>query len=527
MTANVASRLGLVEAWQRTIPTPVGAASLADQKIFVHSESPHVYIEIVAGAAPAATATVPAATDDAEPSPGAEAKPVAGKPKSADTAKVLMRIAVGTPNARGVSIDQKEAERLASNEIRRMKRRGIQATMRTTEVQRVVLYSLADDGTLEARDAETGRPIWIAQVGTQGLHFGEIGVSEKYVTVVNGANLIQIDASNGTIIYQDRTGNAPQFGVINAGDFAMIATVGGGIEGYPLSDPTIDPFLEIVAGQAMAPPTTSPTSSRTAWSTDRGFVYVMELIGKPSTLFRLNTNGLVSGRIAAASGDRFFFGSDTGQAYALRATRSGDVMWVVPFGEPFYDQPLVIGEQVMMLSTYGRLFSMNIDNGDLSWDKPVTNVDQMLGGFGNQLFVRTMGGSLSVIDVKTGKTTGTFANVRPGHLLPNTQTDRLYLVGESGVVQCLRPIDSELPRFIVAPDRKPTEELAAETETKDPAEKSPFDPGSTDPFGTTADPFGAGGGADPFGAGGGADPFGGSGADPFGGGSAMDDPFGN
>ncbi len=531
MSSNVAARLGLEEAWQRSIPTRVGVSSLVDQKLFVHEENPNVYVEIVTGAsaAPANPNPVKPNPDGSNPQDAATpqsqdaapARPQDAAPAPAqDNAKVLMRIAVGANSETGSSIDQKEAERLASNEIRRMKRRGIEATMRTTSVRRVVLYSLADDGTLDARDAETGRSIWLVQIGQLGLHFGEIGVSENFVSIVNGANLIQLDAATGEIQYQGRTRNAPQFGAVNAGDFALVMTVGGGLEGYPLTDPTIDPFREMVAGQAMTPPVKSPTSSRTAWSTDRGFVYVMELMGKPSTLFRLNTNGLVVGRIAAVSGDRFFFGSDTGQVYGMRATRTGEVMWVVPFGEPFYDQPVVIGDKVMMISTYGRLFALNTENGNLVWPQPVTNVAEMLGGFGDQLFIQTMGGSLAVIDLKTGKISATFPEVRPNRLLPNTLTNRLYLVGDRGVVQCMRPIGQGLPTFIVTPDNKPVAEEVVEEAKESMEESNPFGAGSSDPFGAGTDPFGAGAGKDPFGSG---DAM----ADPFGTSEPMSDPFGN
>ncbi|TWU60089.1 outer membrane biogenesis protein BamB [Rubripirellula tenax] len=512
MPDRVAKRLGLVEAWQRGISAPNGAVSIADQQIFVHRNNPQVYVEIVtAGKAPADTKK-PA---DAEAATSADAGDTATAAAAAAQDDVLMRITVNTADAAGNSIDLKEAERLASNEIRRLKRRGVTATMRTTEVPRVVIYSIADDGGLEARDAETGRAIWNTHVGQRGLHFGQLGVSEEFVTVMNGANLIQVNAANGDTTTEMRTLNAPQFGAINSGDFAMVVTIGGGLECYPLTDPSLDPFREIVDGRALASPTKSPSSSRTAWATDRSLVYVMELLGKPSTLFRLDTDGMITGRIAAASNDRFFFGSDAGQVYAIRATRSGIVSWVTPFGEPFYAEPLVVEDQVMLVSTYGRVFSMNVETGDLSWDAPATNIARLIGGFGDHVYAVTMGGSLTVLDRKTGNTVSTFTEVRPARELTNRETNRLYLVSDSGAVQCLRPLNSKLPKFNTTPDPKPIVE-AEEEKVEEKESSSPFDAGGMNPFGAGGDPFGAGGASgDPFGGGGDAmaDPFG---ADPFG-----------
>ncbi len=512
MAPHVAARLGLTEAWQRTIATPNGGSSIADQQLFVHDTNPHVYVEIIEGA-----------KADPKPKP---AKPDATPPAATppvDDAKVLARIAVDVPDESGLPVGLKEAERLASNEIRRLKRRGVEASMRTTEVRRVYLYSIADDGTLEARDAETGRPIWLTRVGMRGLSFGQLGVSEKVLTVVNGSNMIQVNAEDGIVLAEMRTMGSPQFGAINSGDYAMIVTIGGGLEGYPLADPTADPFREMVAGRALASPTRSPSSSKIAWATDQQFVYVMELLGTPSTLFRLHTDGSVVGRVAAASDDRFFFASETGQVYGMKATRSGEVLWATPFGEPFFEEPVILDNQLLVLSAYGRMFCLNTESGDLMWDQPASNIDHILGGFGDQIFAVTQGGSMTVINRDDGATIGTYADVRPGRLLPNTKTNRLYLVSDSGVVQCMRPIDSDMPKF----SRQPQSQAVAEEKTekkKDAGTSSPFDAPGTDPFGAGgADPFGAGG-ADPFGAGA-ADPFGapaGDTADPFG-----SDPFGN
>ncbi|QDT06033.1 outer membrane biogenesis protein BamB [Rubripirellula lacrimiformis] len=542
MPPEVAAQLGLVESWQRAIATPYGEASIVDQVLNVDPENPHVYVEIVDSASvanaptdkeagadkPSAAAAKPAAAPGDASSPASDGNASDGKASGKpDNAKVLMRIAVGTPDRLGNPMQKKEAERLASNEIRRLKRRGIEAEMRTTEVARVTLYSISEDGTLEARDSETGRVQWLAQVGNSQLPYGQLGVTDQYLTVINGGNLIQVNATSGEVIKEIRTVSPPQFGAVSAGDNTMVITVGGGIESYSLTDQLAEPFIGAVAGRALAPPRQAPGSSRIAWATDQGLVYVIDMMGTPSILFRLQTDGLVTSRIRAIEGNRFFFATDHGQAYGLRATRSGEVMWSVPFGEPFFEVPLVAGEGVLMLSTFGRLHSLRVDNGDVMWDEPASEIAKLIGCLGERIFARTIGGSLRVLDLKTGKTIGTYPQVRPGRLLPNTKTNRLYFVSDSGAVQCLRPIDSELPSFNVAPDPQPLEEAGSkDKQGKAKDSSSPFTPAGQDPFGASKDPFGAG--SDPFGGGDASDPFGGGDAsDPFGGGDAMADPFGS
>ncbi len=535
MTPDAMSSLGLTQAWARPVHVPAGAQSIRDQKLFVHEKSPHEYVII--------TAPRPAAPADA----AAAANQDAAKPADSSQPETitLARIPTDRIGIDGTALGRTEAERLANNEIRRLKRRGVDAEMKVTTSPRVNLYTIGSDGLLECRNAETGEPIWIQRVGKPSLPFSDLGVNENYITVINGGNLIQVDAENGEIIQEVRTQGAPAFGALNSGDFAVVPLIGGGIEGYSLYDPERVPFRERVPGTTLAMPTKAPNSSKTAWGTSKGFVYVMELQGEPTVQFRLDTDGIVSGRIAAASGNRFFFGSENGQVYGLRATRIGEVLWSQPFAEPFYNRPLVYEEQVLIRSSYGNLFSLSVENGLQTWNGSKPNIGELLGVLDNRIYATTMSGGLVVLDVKTGQKLATFNNIRPEHFICNELTDRLYLVSNDGDVQCIRSEGANLPTLVS--HTEPKKNAKAATIETDPTEmpakgggNDPFGAGKKDPFGAgggNKDPFGGGGGnADPFGGGGGgnADPFGGGGggggnADPFGGGGGdggMADPFG-
>ncbi|NNE00578.1 MAG: PQQ-binding-like beta-propeller repeat protein, partial [Pirellulaceae bacterium] len=503
----------------RQIHVPAGAQSIVDQQIYVHRENQREYIEVVrvSGAAPAKAAAKPADTPNAA---AANSGPAAADENQKD---VLVRIPTDRIGRNGIEIGKDEAERLANNDIRRLKVRGIEAKIESRFVPIVRLYSLGDDGTVDCRDAESGESVWMNRVGDRRLGYSKMGIDDKYLTVINGGNLIKLDVTNGTEIMSVRTTSTPLFGAVHSGGFSLVPTIRNGVEGYPLDDPTRVPFMEIVQGIALAPPSKSPSSTRVAWGTNRGFVYVMESSGTPSILFRLNTDGIVSGRIAAAEGDRFYFGSEAGQVYGIRATRTGTVLWSRPYGEPFYNSPMVIGKQVLLRSTYGTLYSLDTDSGIMTWPYTVANVDVLLGAFDGKLFVRLLSGGFSVINLETGKTINTFNELVPQTLLVNSQTNRLYLVGKTGAVQCLRPEGEMLPQFSVsidAPAEKPDEESPSADEPAGPAAAFAGQAADADPFaaGGDADPF-AGGGADPFGAGAGdamADPFATDGADPFG-----------
>ncbi len=501
MPPDVANRLGLTQSWVRPINAPFGAQSIVDQQLYVHQTDPIEYIEIVQA--------------DAEAPKLEPGSASASDPPAPTNAKVYGRIDISRVGMPTIEAGRAEATRQATNEVRRLKRRGIEAKLETRKVPRVNLYSIASDGMLESRDAETGEIHWTRLVGDNRLPYQAIGVNDQFLSVINGSTLIQVDITNGEVMETVQTRGTPMFGAINAGDFAMIPMIGGSVEGYPLTDPTRDPFLRSSAGSTLAMPTKSPDSTLVAWGTDQGYVFVAESSGKPSILFRLKTDGIVSDRIASASGDRFFFGSENGQVYGLRATRTGEVLWSQPFGEPFYNQPIVVGNQVLISTTYGNLVSFNADNGLPTWNSPVSNVNKLIAAFDGRLYLTTVSGALGVVDIKTGEMIDIIYNVRPEHLLVNTQTNRLYLLSDRGDVQCLRPVDSELPTFTSAPDLSADQPVATKEKAEQPKAKSPFDVSDENSM--------DGGDADPFGGsndGGNADPFGGDG-DGFGG----DDPF--
>jgi hypothetical protein len=243
----------------------------------------------------------------------------------------------------------------------------------------------------------------------------------------------------------------------------------------------------------------------------------MECQGNPSVLFRLNTDGIVSGRIAAGSDDRFFFGSESGQVYALKATRSGQVLWSRPYAEPFYNDPMIFGEQLLLRSTYGNLYSLGLNDGISTWLQPVPNVDELLAAFDARAYVRLLTGGLAVVDTQSGRLVETIYEALPQRLLVNNQTDRLYLVSNSGAVQCLRPEGKRLPT--ISSWLQPKADTSSEVESDEGSEApETMDGDGDDPFDTdpAADPFGVDPAADPFGGDADmADPFGG--VDPFGG----------
>lgn len=501
LTPAEAQQIGMVESWHRQVGATGGAQAIVDMQLWVQQDTQRQFVEVFQTGA-------------------------SGQETVLERISTEMRDAFGNPIGLG------EAERQAKLSVLKLKRRSIAAQTRTTSVNQVRLYVLSRDGLLSAYDAESGEQLWAVRLGNPALGYGTLGIDDHYVTVLNGTSMFQIRASDAEIADSDgglprrlpagrplaprRFDGIPLHGAVHSGEYVIVPITRNGIETYRLDGTSIQPEFEIFAGQALIKPAVYPGSTRVMWPTDREFVYALETDGKPTMLFRLETQGLVEGGITAASDHRFFFGTTGGRVYGLRATRIGEVLWNQSLGEPFYQAPFVSQQNVLFVSSYGHLHNLSAETGEPLWSQPTYGVNRIFADLGNQLVGRDRDQFLLLIDSQSGRITQRLRNVRVAYPVINQETDRIYVVSEGGMVQCLRPIQSELPTFLRKFEAPPAETEAA-PEQVEPAPAAPAEPAETP---EPVDPFG--GGADPFGGG---DPFGG--ADPFGGGNGAADPFGN
>lgn len=562
MSHTELSQIGLEQAWRRHLSVPAGTQSIIDHKLYVHQTSPKQYVEVVGKAAVASAASakqpVPPTKSDVTDQPTATQEatekvagandavaaavrpiyarylleiPDAPKPDESLTAakppappatpaaptapeitkkSLLDRMTMSGKASFASSglLDRAEAERRARNDIRRLQRSGIEAEIQFREVPTIRMYTLADDGTIESRDAETGEIVWLVRVGDRAKGYSGFGVDDLYLTIVNGSELIKLDTSNGGFYGVEKLKFIPTRGPQHCGDFAVVPSVGYRMVAYPLSNPDIDTLTETVHGDALALPTAAIGSTKLAWGTSEGFVFVLDASSEPKMDFRLGTDGNVNGRLAAASGERFYFGSSSGQIYGLRATRTGEVMWTRPTGDPIHESPVVFGDRVLFYSTDGNLMCVDAATGADRWGRTAGGVQFIIGVIGDRIYVRTLSGAMEVLDTADGKIVHQLPGIRPRIWETNIVSDRLYLLDKQGTIQCLRRPEAEMPTLTVTTDVIPANDDAKQEEKKSKAPKEDT-PDDNDPFGGGADPFG-GEGADPFGGGGGdSDPFGG------------------
>ena len=110
-------------------------------------------------------------------------------------------------------------------------------------------------------------------------------------------------------------------------------------------------------------------------------------------------------------------------------------LWQVPTAGPVNEPPAVIDGRVYVTTRLGALFCLDAKTGKRFWKAP------KCGGFwlraGNGYTRSIEWGGPSVLDAKSGA----LLDILPTENLPirllNTETDRLYLATDTGLVQCL------------------------------------------------------------------------------------------
>jgi hypothetical protein len=437
-----------------------------------------------------------------------------------------------------------------------------------------ILFAQTKRGKIHAFDAETGKTLWVQQVGGPLHPTSEVGVNNQFVAAINGSTLYVLERDTGKYKWSRRVVGAPGAGPGLSKRYVFVPTTNGILEAYDLEEPRKPAWLYNSGGRALVQPMV--TTSSVSWPTDRGLFYVA---GAENLSIRYRTEARDDIVAQAAHIPPYFYvGSLDGHLYKVHE-RSGSIAWRFTSGEPVAERPLAVNGRIYTTALHGGLYCIlgdervardaafaeikaAVDRGEIPKDKvpepeplPVDEgseiwwspgIVRLLAVTPTRVYGIDRSGRMRICRADTG-TPITMMDVSQISLsVVNNVSDRIYLGTEFGFVQCLHEPQLKDPLNYVIKEAGEEEDKPAIAANKGEdlfgggAAAGGEAAGGADPFGGGnaaggADPFGGAGGADPFGggdAGGGADPFGGGdaggGADPFGGGDAGGgaDPFG-
>jgi outer membrane protein assembly factor BamB len=360
-----------------------------------------------------------------------------------------------------------------------------------------VLYAQTDTASVHAIDAETGKTLWSKQIGLPNHPSMAPDAKGDMLAVVNGSHLYVVNRFNGDVLYEKSSRDAPGSGPAISSKRAYVPNVTGLIIAYEIQQTDDAPKAEapkasgkikseltvakpqaeadrrenlhvnqkVIAplfcqsfGRALVQPLVTRddlAAEYVVWPTDRGYLNFGRINreGSDVTLlikYRLTTGATIVARPAYLPPDPktlgdagiVFAASCDGFLYAVQE-ETGETLWRFSTGEPIVESPAVIDDRVYITTQLGGMYAIDIKTGKNLWW--AENAVRFAAASKTRVYASDSSGRLLVFSAATGGRLDTIPTEGISTILANSDTDRIYLINKSGMIQCLREADQIEP----------------------------------------------------------------------------------
>lgn len=353
------------------------------------------------------------------------------------------------------------------------------------------LFSLSSSGTLQSLNAETGESLWTVRIGALNGVFAGPAVNEKFVALTSGTRLYVLDRKDGHVLWSRFLGSAGAAAPALSERYAFVGLLNGKVEGYPLEDLNESIWRHQSIGRIFYSPTV--TGEVVCWPTDRGYLYVAQA-NQPRVLYRVETNDEIVAPPAEWEPYLYIVSRD-GYLYCLHEL-SGAELWRVSTGYPVVSQPAAVAGKAYVASEEPALHAVDSETGRRLWS--VVGATQFVTLGAEHVYGMDRFGALLILDKQSGGVISRLAVSEGTTALVNDQSDRIFLVSDTGLVQCLRERDAKEPTYYrlemgkkpeveeETPEESPfVEETPTETfsppEASEEPAASPFQPDEEEP----------------------------------------------
>ncbi|MDO4583591.1 MAG: PQQ-binding-like beta-propeller repeat protein [Planctomycetia bacterium] len=145
----------------------------------------------------------------------------------------------------------------------------------------------------------------------------------------------------------------------------------------------------------------------------------------------------------------FFYAATTaGFVYAIRE-ETGNVLWRFPTGEAIHQTPTYVDNDLFIVTAISGMYCIDAVSGgdgntnEAKWWSP--DIQRFLSCSKNRIYAMDKHDSLVILDRVSGQKISSIPITNIEVRLTNTQTDRIYLATNTGLIQCLRESALETP----------------------------------------------------------------------------------
>jgi outer membrane protein assembly factor BamB len=302
------------------------------------------------------------------------------------------------------------------------------------------LFILTSAGVLQTIDAHTGRTMWVTPIGNPDFPSLGPAANQDLVALVNGSTLYVLDRRTGRPLDEWRLGGAPGAGPALTPHYVFVPLATGRMEAYPLDEEGDSPWYYQSSGRALVTPLATPDS--VVWTTDKGQIYVAG-VNPPYVRYRVETPTEFLAP-PARHGKIVYIISQFGDLFAIDE-QTGSRLWKYGTGYLTDRAPAVVDDRVYVSSQQPALHCVDADTGRGIWE--TAGAEQFAAASDKRVYGVDRYGTVLVLDAATGNPIGRMPTGGRCSALVNDQTDRLYLLSDDGIVQCLHEIGQSEPIY--------------------------------------------------------------------------------
>jgi outer membrane protein assembly factor BamB len=382
---------------------------------------------------------------------------------SASTARAQQSISRDLLPEQGISsLDGKPLTPLARVGLERL----WYAAVPVTGAEQVLLLSITENlvfaqtnySNFHVYEAETGRYLWGANLGTRTAEAYPVSVNSKAVFVSGSQALYALDRPTGRTLWLKKLEALSASATTADEEWVSVGLRTGKLATYDLK--TLSPaFFFQTNGELSARPILA--GPVVAFASHDGRVYVAQLT-PPRLIYRFLTGGPISASMGTHGTRTLLVPSEDHILYALDLF-TGATKWTYSSGAPILQEPLVGTDDVYVLNKDGLLSALDANTGQERWTLP-TGGGQLLAVGEKRVYLETPYRDLYIVDRGNGALVADARsvheraglNLRDFTLTPtNPLNGRIYLGSPSGMLICLREQGRVKPYLLRDPNEPP------------------------------------------------------------------------